>query len=193
MPPPTSDDVDAATRMILSEAGNQPDQGKAAALYTAINRAQQSGKPLSAVISAPYAYEGVDNGNAAKIDPNSPQYQYVRDNIVLPALSGNLDDPTNGMTHFINKSLQLKEGRKIPKWAQNDGLQIGDHTFYSANGGRITRASGGRTTRTKEQLVQRLMGLAKRAKQASNEATKPLLKVPDNTVAKALEVAKAAI
>lgn len=193
MPPPTSDDVDAATRMILSEAGNQPDQGKAAALYTAINRAKQAGQPLSTVIAAPYAYEGVDNGNAAKIDPNSPQYQYVRDNIVLPALSGNLDDPTNGMTHFINKSLQLKEGRKIPSWAQSAGLQIGDHTFYSANGGRITRASGGRTARTKEQLVQRLLTLAQKAKQASNEATKPLLKVPDNTVAKALEVAKAAI
>ncbi len=63
----------------------------------------------------------------------------------------------------------------------------------AATGGRIARASGGRTTRTHEQLVERLMKLAKAAKRASNEATKPLLHVPDNVVAKALDVAQQAI
>lgn len=185
-------DIDAATRMVMAEAGNQPDQGKLAALYTAINRARASGKPLSSVIAQPYAYEGVTNGNAAKIDPNSPQYQAIRDNIVLPALSGQAPDPTNGMTHFINKKLQTSLGRHIPKWAQGEGLDIGQHTFFSANGGRIGRAAGGKV-RSHEELVQRLMMLAEQAKKTENKKTKPLLNVPDNTVVKALDIAQRAI
>lgn len=188
----TPADVDAATRMVIGEAANQPDQGKAAALYTAINRSRASGKPLSAVIGQPNAYEAVTSGRTANIDPNSPEYKRIRDTIVLPALAGQLDDPTGGMTHFINKALQLQDGRKIPSWAQGDGLQIGEHTFYSANGGRIQRANGG-SALSHEQLVDRLMKRAEQAKKASDAATKPLLNVPDNTVVKALDLAQRSI
>lgn len=64
----------------------------------------------------------------------------------------------------------------------------------AATGGRITRAMGGKTERpTHEQLVERLMKLARAAKKAANEATEPLLKASDNTVVRALAVAQRAI
>lgn len=187
----TSNDTDAATRMVLGEAGNQSDTARLAALFTAINRAHASGKSLSDVIAQPNAYEAVTSGKTNSLDSSSPLYQYVHDNIVVPALSGKLDDPTGGMTHFINKKLQLQLGRKIPGWAQGEGLQIGDHTFYAA-GGRVGRASGGRTDLSEEQLIQRLMDAAETAKKEGAKITKPLLSVPDSAVAKALSLANQA-
>lgn len=54
-------------------------------------------------------------------------------------------------------------------------------------------ARGGAPKATHEQLVERLMKLAKAAKKGETASTEPLLKVPDDTVAKALEIAQAAI
>ncbi len=194
LPTTGPNDIDAATRMIIGEAGNQPIEGKVAALYTAINRAKQTGKSLADVIGQPNAYEAVTSGKTGTIDPNSPQYQSIRDSVVLPALAGQIPDPTNGMTHFINKSLQLKLGRKIPDWAQGQGLQIGQHTFYSAEGGRLPRASGGKVDDPEvERLVGKLMARAKHAKTSADKATKPLLRLPDEAVAKALSLAQGAI
>lgn len=55
------------------------------------------------------------------------------------------------------------------------------------------RATGGKVEPHVDRLVDRLMAMAKHAKKASNEATKPLLKVPDATITKALSVAQEAI
>lgn len=63
-----------------------------------------------------------------------------------------------------------------------------------ASGGRITRASGGKATKkTHEELVQRLMNMAKRAKKISDKKTEPLLNVSDDRIVKALDVAQQAI
>jgi len=63
----------------------------------------------------------------------------------------------------------------------------------SANGGRIQLATGGKAeSPSHEQLVQRLMDLAEKAKKDEAKSTKPLLHVPDNTVVKALEIAQQA-
>ena len=55
----------------------------------------------------------------------------------------------------------------------------------------IERASGGKVDH--EALVERLMKRWKEAKKATDKTTKPLLKVHDNTIAKALEIAGNAI
>lgn len=55
----------------------------------------------------------------------------------------------------------------------------------------IQRASGGRVDT--DALVNRLINRWKQAKKATNETTKPLLKMDDSSVAKALEVASNAI
>jgi hypothetical protein len=59
----------------------------------------------------------------------------------------------------------------------------------------VARAHGGavRKRLTHEQLVQRLMDLSEKAKNAVKSETKSILNVPDNTVAKALSVAQKAI
>lgn len=189
--PTTPADIDTATRMVATEAGGEPDIGKAAALYAFINRAAASGKSLSDEINAKNASESTTKGLGAKVDPNSEQYKYIRDNIVTPALQGQIGDPTGGMTHFLNPVLQQKLGRRMPAFSQGDGMAIGNHTFYAASGGRIGRKSGGRVL-THEQLVDRLMKLAKQAKLAETAATKPLLKVPDAAIVKALDAARAA-
>ena len=190
--PPNGSDADAATRMVLAEAGNQPAAGKLAALFTAINRAKRSGRSVADEINAPGQYEGVDTGVGAKFDPSSPEYQSVMNDVVAPAFAGQVEDPTGGMTHFINKDLQRKLGRSIPKWAENEGLQIGAHTFYRAEGGRVERAGGGKVDDI-EPLIARLLAAVEHAKKAETASTKPLLRVPDGAVARALEVAGKAI
>ena len=59
----------------------------------------------------------------------------------------------------------------------------------------VARATGGAIKKrmSHEQLVKRLLDLAEKAKDATNDETKPLLKVPDETVVKALAVAQRAI
>ena len=192
-------DVDAATRMAIGEAGGERDDGKAAVVHTAINRSKASGVPLSDVIAQPNAYESVTNGRAAKISPDDPEYKRVRDEIVRPALAGQIPDPTGGATHFINHDLQTALGRQTPSWATGEPrAMIGHHTFYSpderAAGGRVGRASGGRIDSAQhERLVGRLMKLARSAKKASDKVTEPLLQQPDERIVKALDVAQKAI
>ena len=59
--------------------------------------------------------------------------------------------------------------------------------------GRIGRASGGKVSHNIGPLVSRLMGLADRAKKATDNNTKPLLDAPDESIVKALRVANQAI
>jgi hypothetical protein len=55
-----------------------------------------------------------------------------------------------------------------------------------ASGGRIERAAGGRTMR----LSDRLLMAVERARRETQDETKPMLNAPDETVVKALEMAK---
>jgi hypothetical protein len=66
---------------------------------------------------------------------------------------------------------------------------------YVANisGNRVGRATGGKTGMSHEQLVERLMKLARAAKKGETKETEPLLKLPDSVVAKALDIAQQAI
>jgi hypothetical protein len=187
-------DVDAATRMVIAEAGNQADIGKSAAIHTAMNVANATGKSLGDVINMPREFETVTTGATGRVNPASKLYAHVRDNIVLPALQGKSEDPTGGAVHFINKSLQRRMGRPMPKWAQGEGQQIGDHTFYKHldEGGRVERASGGKVE-DGEHLVDRLFDAVKAAKRAEKHTTKPMLKLPDNQVADALAIARRAL
>jgi hypothetical protein len=56
---------------------------------------------------------------------------------------------------------------------------------------RPQRASGGKVDH--EALVQRLMNRWKEAKKETDKTTKPLLHVSDNSIARALEIAGAAL
>lgn len=191
---PSTSDAEAATRMLVAEAGNQPPEGQLAALFTAINRAKASGKSLSEEIARPYAYTAVTQGHA-NATPDSPVYQRILNEIVTPALAGELEDPTGGMTHYLNPELfrKLYPHKTIPSWAQGEGKRIGDHVFYRADGGRTERASGGKVTSEVRPHLARLLSAVERAKRAETASTKPLLHTPDSAVARALEVANRGI
>jgi hypothetical protein len=71
----------------------------------------------------------------------------------------------------------------------SDGIQ---DAFFE--GGRVGRAAGGATLgHGHEYLVNRLLMAAKNAKKATDKTTEPLLKVPDEHIVKALNVAQRAI
>lgn len=122
----------------------------------------------------------VDSWAPASDKRNSPEARAEYKKYLSHRLGIGLDDP-----------IDVSGDDSAQATAQAIAHFEGDRT--AASGGRITRASGGKTERTHEQRVQRLMHLAKRAKKAEDAATKPLLNVPDNTVVKALDVAQQAI
>ena len=62
-----------------------------------------------------------------------------------------------------------------------------------ASGGRIERASGGRTSIDHGAEADNLIALADKAKKAHNSTTEPLLDQPDEMITKALAIADKAI
>jgi hypothetical protein len=62
-----------------------------------------------------------------------------------------------------------------------------------ASGGRVSRASGGRTTMDHEAAASRLVKMVDQVRKRQATTTKPLLKLPDETIARALSVANRAI
>lgn len=137
-------DLDDAVRMVYGEAGGESDLGKIAALQVFLNRAKNSGKPLSSEIMAPHQSEAMTNG--VKLDPQSATYQKILHNIVMPVLSGDAPNPIGNDTHFLNPDLQAKLGRAQPKFAQGEGQRIGHHVFYMNSGGRAGFADDGDPT-----------------------------------------------
>ena len=129
----TPRDRDAMVRTIVGEAGNQSDLGQAAVAHTIMNRVIDGGygDTPTAVVLAPGQFEPNANGLPA-VPPSSPQYKAAA-NVVDGVLSGDIPDPTNGATHFLNPTVTAQRSGKIPTWAVGRGVQIGQHVFI---GGR---------------------------------------------------------
>lgn len=125
-------DLDALTRMVIGEAGNQPPEGQAAVAHVALNRVNRGnfpgGSSLSGVIAAPWQFEGY-NARAKGLPAASPEYQSAR-KIAEGVVSGDIPDPTGGKVNFYSPKLQADLGRKTPDWAQGQGQRIGGHVFY---------------------------------------------------------------
>jgi len=77
-------------------------------------------------------------------------------------------------------------------WIHHLNPETHDYVQYVSSRMRSGRASGGKVDRL-EQLVGRLMKLAKEAKKLENKRTEPLLRAPDEAIVRALDVAKRAI
>jgi hypothetical protein len=95
--------------------------------------------------------------------------------------------------HLAGGKLGTKTTSYVPQVVAAYDALSGPNTMRESTGGRIERASGGRTSQGQEQLVQRLMAMAKRAKVATDKTTEPLLNAPDEAIVKALDVAQQAI
>lgn len=137
MPPVNDAERDLMIRTIIGEAANQPSEGQAAVAHTILNRARDGsfGSNISRVILAPNAFEpwSTRAGELAVIPRNSKVYQQVGE-IVDRARSGELPDPTNGATHFLQEDIvRQRRGGTLPDWAQGPGQRIGAHTFFNPN------------------------------------------------------------
>ena len=132
-------DLDAVTRTVLSEAGQDGDPGMTGVAAVIKNRVDsgQYGASPSAVVQAPNQFSA---WNLPANDPNSPsrwstkspQYQRASQ-IVNSVWSGETPDPTGGADHYLNPKIVLARRGSLPGWAQGQpSAQIGGHSFYSS-------------------------------------------------------------
>ena len=114
---------------------------------------------------------------------------------LLKKYKGNIRDAMSAWHSGVDLATAIREGRHDINESTQDYVQSGTEKLPQghADGGRIERASGGRIEPQLEHLVGKLMSKAKTAKKMSDDATKPLLRVPDEAVVKALSVAQQAI
>jgi hypothetical protein len=138
---------DLAIRTIYGEAGDQPDIGKAAVAAVIANRAtsgKYGGKDVAGVVMAPNQFEPWQRPDARQrmmaLAPDSPDYQKIAA-IFDGVINKDIEDPTNGATHFFSPGAQAALGRKPPSWAQGEGQQIGGHMFFAPDDRKPAKAS----------------------------------------------------
>lgn len=138
----SSDDRDSIIRTVIGEVDpNDPDAGRAAVAHVIMNRlaSGEHGSSATAVVHERGQFEPwmTRARELNAINPKSPEYQRVG-TIVDGVLDGSIPDPTNGATHFLDRSIvSTRPGGidKIAPWANGTPLaQIGHHTFYAPEG-----------------------------------------------------------
>ena len=140
LPSGVSLDEDAMVRTVAGEAGSEPLAGQIGVANVIKNRSQGAGVSPRDVVFAPNQFEPWNGGEArAKLeamDPTSPTYQAILNNVVRPVLAGKVADPTSGATHFFAPKLQSDLGRSVPAWGQGTpSAVIGNHNFYKVGYG----------------------------------------------------------
>jgi spore germination cell wall hydrolase CwlJ-like protein len=138
---------DLLIRTVYGEAGNQPDEGKAAVAAVVKNRVDSGryGDSIPAIVLARNQFEPWQRPDARSkmlsLAPDDPHYQSIG-SIVDGIFSGQSQDPTNGATHFFAPQAQAALGRPAPAWAKDPTAQIGGHVFFAPEGKRqqVTQA-----------------------------------------------------
>lgn len=112
--------LDIFARLVLSEAGNEPYEGKVAVAAVVLNRVGHQDFPdsITEVIFQKSQFAGVNSPLFNK-KPTKDCIKAVKD-----AINGK--DPTNGALYFLNKN------EASPSWASEYRfmIRIGDHWFY---------------------------------------------------------------
>ena len=107
--------------MIQTEAGFESYSGQIAVAYVAINRVEQSGKPLLLVLRQPKHFF---------INPRLPITDQVW-SVAHDVLDKRVPDPTSGADHFLNPRIQ-----PVPEWYDERYVtaKIGRHEFLYLGG-----------------------------------------------------------
>ncbi|HZP08070.1 cell wall hydrolase [Methyloceanibacter sp.] len=134
-----AEDRDYLIRTIAFEAGEEPDEGKAAVAHVVLNRERSGrwGSTIKQVVTRPWQFEPwmTRRREIGRLSPSDPLYRDAA-RIADAVLSGEIPDPTAGATHFLNPTIvRQRRGGSLPSWAQGEGQPIGQHTFYAPNGG----------------------------------------------------------
>lgn len=147
-------DLDLMARMVMMESGGESDDGQRGVASVILNRAQSGryGQGVYGVITkqattrsgkvvAQFEPWGNDKTRAAMmaVPTDNPRYQRAMANS-LAMINGDAPDPTNGATHFLNKSTSAARGDSAMKpggWGHTgaDQIKIGNHTFMKADAG----------------------------------------------------------
>ena len=108
--------------IIFGEARGEPDMGKVAVAYTAINRKADPNYPktICEVIRQPKQYQFLDYGM-----PTQTQIAYLEP-LAKAILEKRIDDPTRGAKWFHTKQMAK------PFWARQKEVKIAiaNHIFY---------------------------------------------------------------
>lgn len=128
---------DLLIRTVIGEADDQPPVGQAAVAHVALNRLASGkwGNSMPDVLFAKGQWEpwSTRSNELINIPRNSNRYQRTAQ-IVDGVLSGQIEDPTGGMTHFLEPNIVMGRYGRLPDWASGRGLRIGSHVFYAPNG-----------------------------------------------------------
>jgi spore germination cell wall hydrolase CwlJ-like protein len=110
------------SQIMFGEARGEPDVGKVAVAYTAINRKADPNYPKSIceVMKQKSQYQFIDYGV-----PTKTQVAYLMP-LAEAILNGKIDDPTRGAKWFHTKQMQK------PFWAKQKEVKIAisNHIFY---------------------------------------------------------------
>lgn len=131
---------DYLIRTLAFEAPHEPDEGKAAVIHVIINRMQSKrwGDNVKDVVLQRWQFEPwmTRRKEMERLPASDPRYRDAA-RITDAVLAGQLPDPTDGATHFLNpKVVRNRRGGSLPSWARGEGLEIGRHTFYAPYQGR---------------------------------------------------------
>ena len=107
--------------IMFGEARGEPDIGKVAVAYTAINRKADPNYPknICSVMKQPKQYQFMDYGM-----PTQQQVAYLMP-LAEAILQGRIDDPTKGAKWFHTKNTK-------PYWAKDKTIKVAynNHVFY---------------------------------------------------------------
>jgi hypothetical protein len=143
IPKYSAEERDYLIRTIVFEASGEPENGKAAVAFVVLNRERSSrwGDNIEEVVTQPWQFEPwmTKRREIEKLSRDDPRYRNAA-RIADIVLSGQMEDPTAGATHFLNPVIvRQRRGGSLPSWARGEGKPIGRHTFYWPSGGGAKR------------------------------------------------------
>jgi hypothetical protein len=129
-----AEDRDYIIRTIAFEAGEEPDEGKAAVAHVILNRKRVGrwGDSIKEVVTHPWQFEPwmTKKSQMKNLSREDPRYKDAA-RVTDAVLAGDMPDPTAGATHFLNPTIVRKRrGGSLPDWASGEGQPIGQHVFY---------------------------------------------------------------
>lgn len=137
-------DRDMLIRTVIGEAGKEPLQGQAGVVSVILNRlaSGKHGGDVQDVVFEKNQFEPWSTRRSELLSYKSGSESYQRAaSVVDGVLNDQIKDPTGGATHFLNPAVvRQRRGGSLPDWAQGEGTQIGQHTFFAPEG-RIERVS----------------------------------------------------
>jgi hypothetical protein len=138
-----AEERDYLIRTIVFEASGEPEEGKAAVAFVVLNRERSGrwGDNIEEVVTQPWQFEPwmTRRREIEKLSRDDPRYQSA-ERVADTVLSGQMEDPTAGATHFLNPVIvRQRRGGSLPSWARGEGKPIGRHTFYWPSEGRAKR------------------------------------------------------